>query len=45
MLLARTPDEASGEGRFVIEPFRGRGLRPGVDLDDTAAMLDHMEQR
>ncbi len=23
--------------------FRGKGLQPGVDLDDTAALLDLME--
>lgn len=24
--------------------FRGGGLLPGVDLDDSAALLDHMEE-
>ena len=25
--------------------FRGRGLQPGVNLDDNSALLDHMEGR
>lgn len=25
--------------------FRGRGLQPGVDLDDTAALLERMESK
>ncbi|MEP6694235.1 MAG: hypothetical protein ABJB39_06295, partial [Chloroflexota bacterium] len=42
--LART---STGQGRPKAPPFRlitfkGR-LRPGVDLDDTAALLDVME--
>ena len=28
-----------------LPTFRGRGLQPGVDLDDTAALLDLMEGR
>jgi predicted transcriptional regulator len=27
-----------------LPTFRGRGLRAGVDLDDSAALLDHMER-
>jgi hypothetical protein len=31
-------------GRAVALPsFKGKGLQPGVDLDDTAALLDLME--
>jgi hypothetical protein len=28
-----------------LPTFKGRGLRPGIDLDDTAALLDVMERR
>ena len=31
--------------RRPLPTFKGRGLQPGVDLDDTAALLDHMEHR
>ena len=30
-------------GRVRLTTFGGRGVRPGVDLDDSAALLDHME--
>ena len=30
---------------FRIRPFRGTGLAPGVDLDDSAALLDVLEKR
>jgi Arc/MetJ family transcription regulator len=32
----------SASGR--IPTFRGNGLQPGVDLDDTAALLDLMDE-
>lgn len=32
-------------GAYVVEPVDGRGVRPGVDLDDTAGLLDIMEDR
>ncbi|MBI5368067.1 MAG: ribbon-helix-helix protein, CopG family [Planctomycetes bacterium] len=31
--------------RVRITTFKGRGLQPGVDLDDGAALLDLMEER
>ncbi len=31
--------------RVPLPRFKGRGLQPGVDLDDTAPFLDHMEHR
>lgn len=31
--------------RMPLPTFKGRGLQPGVDLDDTSALLDHMEHR
>ncbi len=30
-------------GRVRLPTFAGRGLLPGVDLDDTSALLDRME--
>jgi hypothetical protein len=29
----------------VLPTFRGNGLQPGVDLDDSASLLDLMEER
>ena len=29
--------------RVALPTFKGRGLQPGVDLDDTAGLLDLME--
>jgi predicted transcriptional regulator len=28
---------------YVVEPVAGRGVQPGVDLDDSAALLDLMD--
>ena len=30
---------------FTLKTFRGHGLRPGVDLDHSADLLDVMEER
>lgn len=32
-------------GRTRLPTFRGGGVRPGVDLDDTAALLAVMDER
>ncbi len=29
--------------RVALPSFKGKGLRPGVDLDDTAGLLDIMD--
>ena len=29
--------------RVTLPTFKGKGLRPGVDLDDTAGLLDVMD--
>jgi hypothetical protein len=31
--------------KFRFPTFKGDGLQPGVDLDDSAALLDRMEGR
>jgi hypothetical protein len=31
--------------RVTLPTFKGSGLRPGVDLNDSAALLDLMEQQ
>ncbi|HEU0304940.1 MAG TPA: CopG family transcriptional regulator [Gaiellaceae bacterium] len=41
--LAQGP--ASHPDRPPLPTFRGDGLQPGVDLDDTAALLDVMDGR
>jgi len=32
-----------GRSRVVLPTFKGAGLRPGVDLDDSAGLLETME--
>ena len=35
--------ESPKRRRVRLKTFKGKGLMPGVDLDDTAALLDMME--
>ncbi len=44
--LRRTlvPDAAQPRRLRPLRTFRGDGLQPGVDLDDTAALLDVMDE-
>ncbi len=35
--------ERVGRERVPLPTFRGQGLQPGVDLDDSAALLELME--
>jgi hypothetical protein len=42
--LARSRQAGAGQ-RLELPTFRGEGLHPGVDLDDTAALLDITEGR
>lgn len=37
-------EQAPSATREPLPTFRGHGLRPGVDLDDAAALLDLMEE-
>jgi hypothetical protein len=32
-------------GNFRLPVFKGRGLRPGIDLDNSAVLLDLVEER
>jgi len=41
---ALAPDAAQTRARVTLSTFRGDGLRPGVDLDDTASLLDVMDE-
>ncbi|WP_136518117.1 MULTISPECIES: ribbon-helix-helix protein, CopG family [Cellulomonas] len=44
--LARYREEQAGGRRpFVVTPHGSGGLLPGVDLDDSAALLDRMDGR
>lgn len=38
------PAAASARARITLPTFAGRGLRPGFDLDGSAALLDVMEE-
>jgi hypothetical protein len=40
--LARSR-ETKKRKKVVLPTFKGNGLQPGVDLDDSAALLDLME--
>ena len=42
-LAPSLPPSSSRPTRLVT--FRGRGLRPGLDLDDSAGLLDTMDGR
>ena len=44
-MLARGTGSRKGGQRITLPTFKGRGLRPGVDLWDSAALLDLMEER
>lgn len=40
-LLARQPERVGAGARpFRLKTFKGTGVAPGVDLDDSAALLD-----
>ena len=41
--LSRRKESRNGR-RVKLPTFEGRGLQPGVDLDDSAALLDLMER-
>jgi hypothetical protein len=41
-VLAR--QQAEPAQRLRLPTFRGEGTRPGVDLDDTAALIETMEE-
>jgi Arc/MetJ family transcription regulator len=43
--LRRTlaPEPAPARRSLALPTFRGDGLQPGVDLDDTASLLDVMD--
>jgi len=36
--------DAGEKPPFVVRPFHGGGVMPGVDLNDTAALLELMEE-
>ena len=41
--LART-ESPPAQARVHLKTFKGRGVQPGVDLDDTSSLLDLMER-
>ena len=41
---ALAPDAARTREPVSLPTFRGDGLQPGVDLDDTASLLDVMDE-
>ena len=43
--FASPRDGLTVQGKVELPTFRGRGLRPGVNLDDSASLLELMESR
>ena len=45
--VALSAPKTRGDASVVprLRTFRGQGLRPGVDIDHSAALLDMMEER
>ena len=41
--LART-EATRPQTRVPLQTFKGRGVQPGIDLDDTSSLLDLMER-
>lgn len=37
-------DQAKRSGRVRLKTFKGRGVQPGVDLDDGSSLLDLTDQ-
>jgi len=44
-LLAGRPGPAAVKERIRLPTYTGQGLHPGVDLDDSASLLDLMDRR
>ncbi|HSU59448.1 MAG TPA: type II toxin-antitoxin system VapB family antitoxin [Bryobacteraceae bacterium] len=42
-VISRRRSLSARNRRIVFPTFRGRGLRPGIDLDNSAALLDIMD--
>ena len=42
---ALAPEPTRTRRPFSLPTFRGDGLQPGVDLDDTSSLLDLMDER
>jgi len=42
---ALAPEPARARRPVALPTFRGDGLQPGVDLDDTSSLLDLMDER
>ncbi len=38
------PSASKRPSRIRLTTFGGKGLQPGVDLDDTASLIDRMER-
>ncbi|HEX3682663.1 MAG TPA: type II toxin-antitoxin system VapB family antitoxin [Bryobacteraceae bacterium] len=44
-VIGRRKMTTSQRDKFRLPAFKGRGLRPGIDLDNSAGLLDLMEDR
>ena len=41
---ALAPQASAGSASVTLPTFRGDGLQPGVDLDDTASLIELMDE-
>jgi len=41
---ALSPEASRGRRAWSLPTFRGDGLQPGIDLDDTSTLLDAMDE-
>lgn len=44
-MLARGTASPRGRRRVALPTFKGKGVRPGVDLWDSALLADHMDEK
>jgi len=40
-----SPRETAGRKKIHLTTVNGKGIRPGIDLDDSASLLDFMDRR
>lgn len=44
LALAPKKDNAQAMQGLILTPFGGKGLKPGIDLDDMGTLLDAMDK-
>jgi len=44
-IIGRRKASVAQKHKVVFPVFKGQGLRPGIDLDNSSALLDTMDER